>query len=78
MLMVEAVTFSDTVLLYYLKSQTAPGEELRMCYEDIAKATGMSAATVYRAMRRLHNAGLISRNREPGDRYSFKVNHDCA
>lgn len=71
-LMVESVTYSDVVLLNYLKHQC--GElALELRYATIAVATGMSIRTVRRATRRLCDAGLISLQREPGDRYTYRV-----
>jgi predicted transcriptional regulator len=78
MLMVESVTYSDVVLLAYLKHQCPNGTALELPHEAIATAIGMSVRTVRRATRRLANAGLINIERESGDSYTYRVNHDCA
>lgn len=78
-LKVQFVTFSDRLLLQYIQSKASHLGEVRLRYEEIARQTGMSYMTVRRAVCRLHDAGLISRQREPGDSYTYRVTNDeCA
>jgi DNA-binding transcriptional ArsR family regulator len=67
------VNYSDVLLLSYLKEQCGDAA-LELRYATIAIATGISIRTVRRATRRLADAGLISVQREPGDRYTYRVN----
>lgn len=75
MTVLNAVAYSDMILLDYLRKRAADSA-LRLSYADIASATGVTLRTVQRAIPRLENAGLISIEREPGDRYTYRVNHE--
>lgn len=75
----KAVKYSDRVLLHYLKSKANHLGEVRVSCKTITHEAGMSRNTVYEAMSRLDEAGLISRKREPGDCYTCRVIDDnCA
>lgn len=71
------MAFSDRLLLEFFRSKANQEGEVRLRYREIAAHTGMSEPTVQRATTRLHSAGLISRTRQPGDSYIYKVvNHE--
>lgn len=74
MLGIDAMPFSDRLLLEFFHRIQANGVRLR--YLEIAEQTGVSKATVCRSITRLHAAGLISITREPGDSYTYQVTND--
>lgn len=75
-LMVNAMPFSDRLLLQYLRSKDNHLSGIHLLYERIAVETGMSRATVQRAMCRMERAGLITRLPGVGKSYIYKVNHE--
>ena len=76
MMLWDGMAFSDRLLLEFFRSNASHEEGVRLRYRDIAAHTGISEPTVQRATTRLHTAGLISREREAGDCYIYKVLSD--
>lgn len=74
MIMVQAVTYSDVIILNYLKSKAPHGSEFPLRNADIITQTGIPECTVRRALSRLHRAGLITR-KPIGKIYLYKVTH---
>ena len=76
LILVEAMTYSDVLLLQYLKRCAPVGEEFTLAHTEAAEHTGISFATVRRAALRLETAGIISRRPGIANLYIYKVNHD--
>lgn len=74
LLTVEAMTYSDVLLLQYLKTCAPVGDEFTLAQTEAAQDTGISFATVRRAMLRLETAGLISRRPGFANLYVYRVN----
>lgn len=66
MLLEDSVTYSDHLVLYYLRQHNA--DSIRITHAEIAAAIGMPKRTVERSIGRLTNAGLIERVTLSGDR----------
>lgn len=75
-IVVEAMTYSDVLMLQYLKSCAPVGEEFTLAYTQAAQQTGIPYGTVRRIMDRLETAGIISRRPTYANLYLYKVTHD--
>jgi DNA-binding Lrp family transcriptional regulator len=71
MLLVDSVTYSDHLLLYYLRSHAV--SPLTISYAALSLAVGIPERTIRRAALRLEVAGLIKRIPSYGNVYSFEV-----
>lgn len=74
MIRVKAVTYSDVIVLNFLKDKAPDGTAIPLRNAEIMAQTGIPECTIRRALSRLHSAGLISRSRSLGETYTYKVN----
>jgi DNA-binding Lrp family transcriptional regulator len=74
MLLADSVTYSDHLLLYYLRENAR--NPLTISHNDLAIRLGIPEMTIRRAMTRLVNAGLVKRSRPYGGVYTYEVTDD--
>lgn len=73
---IEAMTYSDFVLLNYLRKLAKVGEEFTLSHTQVASDTGIPYITVSRAMSRLEKAGAVTRRPGFANVYIYRVNHE--
>lgn len=72
-----AMTFSDVLILSYLKGLSEVGREFTLTHTQASVDTGMSYGTVRNATKRLVEAGAITRRPGFANVYIYKVvNHE--
>jgi DNA-binding MarR family transcriptional regulator len=74
MQLVDSVTYSDHLLLYYLLEHAR--NPLTITHAELSAKLGIPKRTIERASQRLELAGLVKRTRSYGNVLTFEVIND--